>query len=230
MGKGGNFAVHSWCVIHSTRARQINFTGTTDDADAADTGGIHKFVLSKGYVISPPNLVTQSMQNVLSTLPSSFTPPKIITVSTTGLTKSSHSSLPLPLKPLYTYALKGPHQDKVGAEKIIAYCAGWSWDDGKVKDDILGKGEEWKEELPKPGTLTSVVVIRPLLFTDGECKADKLAGKDGKGKGKAKEPYRVQEGHISGYTISRKDVAHFVVEGVLADWQKWEGKCVGIAY
>jgi len=169
----------------------------------------------------------RSLINVLSTLPANFTPPQIITISTTGLTKSSHSSLPRPLKPLYTYALSQPHRDKEGAERVIAYCAGWSWEDGKFKDDIFGKGDEWKEGLPMPGTLSSVVVIRPPLFTDGECKADKSTVK---GKGKGKEPYRVKEGNISGYTISRKDVAHFMVEGVLADWQKWAGKCVGIAY
>jgi hypothetical protein len=195
-----------------------------------DTGGTVKFELTKGYTVSPPNLVTQCLVNALSTLPTSFPHPKIIAISTSGLTKSSYSSLPLLLKPLYSYALAGPHKDKVGMERVIGYCAGWSWDNGKVKDVVLGKSEEWKEGLPEPGTLKSVVVIRGASFTDGECKAEKLAGKDGKGKGKGKQPYRVKEGDVGGYTISRKDVAHFVVEGVLEEWDKWQGKCVSIAY
>jgi hypothetical protein len=42
------------------------------------------------------------------------------------------------------------------------------------------------------------LVIRPALFTDGECKAKWIARMDGKGK--EKEPYRVKEGHISEHT------------------------------
>jgi len=38
--------------------------------------------------------------------------------------------------------------------------------------------------LAAAGTLRTLVVIRPALLTDGECKADKLTGKDNKGKGK----------------------------------------------
>ena len=189
------------------------------------TGGTPKFDLLRGFTMSPPDLVTRTLINTLSTLPAAFTPPKIIMVSTTGITKASHSSLPAFLKPLYAYALREPHNDKAGAERVISYCAGWPYEDSNVKKDVLGKEEEWKEGLPKPGKLSSTVVLRPVIFTDGECKADKVTGK-----GKGKEPYRVQEGHIGGYTISRKDLAHFVVEGVLADWPQWEGKFVGIAY
>ena len=91
-------------------------------------------------------------------------------------------------------------------------------------EDILGSG--WQDALPDPGSVKDIVVIRPALLVDGECKADKAQG----GKGKGKEPYRVREGDIGGWTVSRKDVAHFVVEGALGDWQKWAGKCVSIAY
>ena len=95
-----------------------------------------------------------------------------------------------------------------------------------MEGDILGSG--WKDSLPEPGSMKDVVVIRPALLVDGECKADKV--KAGKGKEAGKEPYRVKEGDIGGWTVSRKDVAHFVVEGALGDWQKWGGKCVSIAY
>ena len=196
--------------------------------DGTDAGGTPKFEITKGFTVFPPNLVTQCLINALSTIPTNFPRPKIITLSSTGLTKTSHSSLPVLLKPLYAALLGPPHKDKIGSERVIAHCAGWSWTGGEVKEHILGKGDEWKEGLPESGTLKSVVVLRPALLTDGDSKADKLAGKDKKGKGKL--PYRVKEGDIGGYTISRKDVAHFVVEGLLADWKKWEGKCLDIAY
>ena len=44
-------------------------------------------------------------------------------------------------------------------------------------------------------------------------------------------PYRTGlASEISGYTISRKDLAHFVVEGVLKNWDQWKNKQVGITY
>jgi len=187
-------------------------------------GGTPKFELTKGFTVSPANLVTQCLLNVLSTLPPNH--PKIITLSSTGLTKKSHANLPFALKPLYGYLLTGPHKDKLGTERVVAHCAGWPWDAEEVGEDILGSG--WQDGLPEAGSVKSIVVIRPALLVEGDCKADKL--KDEKKKGKAKEPYRVKEGDIGGWTVSRKDVAHFIVEGVLGDWKKWEGKCISIAY
>jgi len=183
-------------------------------------GGTPKFELTKGFTISPSNLVTQCLLNVVSTLPLNH--PKIITISSTGLTKKSHANLPLPLKPLYGYLLAVPHKDKVGMERVVAHCAGWPWDaeDAEVGEDILGSG--WQDELPEAGSVKSIVVIRPAMLIGEDCKGDKA--KNGK------EPYRVKEADIGGWTVSRKDVAHFIVEGVLGDWGKWEGKCISIAY
>lgn len=188
-------------------------------------GGTPKFQLTKGFVISPPNLVTQSLLNTLSTIPPQTIAPKIITLSSTGLTRSSHANLPLALKPLYGYLLTGPHNDKVGSEKVVAHCAGWDWDvrDADAGPDIMG--EHWEEGLPK-GTL-DILVVRPALLVDGDCKADKV---DKAGKVKGKDAYITKEGDIGGYTVSRKDVAHFLVEGALSDWDAWKGKCVTIAY
>ncbi|RDB18788.1 hypothetical protein Hypma_014592 [Hypsizygus marmoreus] len=196
-------------------------------------GGTPKFHLTKGFVITPFNLVTQSLFNVLTTMPQQQPAPKLITISSTGLTRTSHASLPLPLKPLYGYFLAVPHKDKVGAERVIAHCAGWDWntkDDGEPGDDVMG-GSEWKERegLPAPGTLKRILVVRPALLTDGECAAEKeVEGKKGKGKGKP--PYRVSEEELGRWTISRKDVAHFVFDAALNRWDEFEGKRVSIAY
>ncbi|KAH7904801.1 hypothetical protein BJ138DRAFT_1119072 [Hygrophoropsis aurantiaca] len=184
-------------------------------------GGIPHFELTKGFVISPPNLVTQSLLNTLNTLPTPH--PKIITISSTGLTRVSHATLPLPLKPVYGYLLTVPHKDKCGAEQVIAHCAGWSWD----KADSPGSevmGDRWEERVPARGLLKDIVVVRPALLTDGDCCAEK-AGKNGS------MAYRAQEGDMKkSWTISRKDVAHFLVEGVVKNWNEWVGKCVSVAY
>lgn len=84
-------------------------------------------------------------------------------------------------------------------------------------------GSEWQEGLPSPGTLKQVLIVKPALFTDGECVAEK-------GRKEGKEPYRLSEGEIGGWTISRKDVAHFIVDVVLNKWDEFSGKRVSIAY
>lgn len=183
-------------------------------------GGTPRFTITKGFVISPPNLVTQALLNCLETLPTPA--PKIIAISSTGLTRASHNNLPLLLKPLYGYLLRVPHKDKCGVEEVLAHCAGWPWEErDSPGPEILGAN--WKERVPGHGQLKSVVVIRPALLTDGECRGD--------GPVRDKQAYRVNEGDVSGsYTVSRKDVAHFLIEGVVKDWDTRQGKRVSIAY
>jgi hypothetical protein len=187
-------------------------------------GGTPSFRLTQGFVITPANLVTQALINTLCTMPQSMSLPKIITISSTGLTKTSHASLPLLLKPIYGYLLASPHRDKVGTERVIAHCAGWKWNskvDGEPSEDIMGKAWTERPNLPAPGSLSkNVLVVRPALLTDGICKAD-TAGK---------KAYRVAEPDIKGWTVSRKDVAHFVVDAVQNRWDEYAGKCVSIAY
>lgn len=192
-------------------------------------GGTPKFHLTKGFVISPPNLVTQSLLNALSTLPARR--PRIITISSIGLTRTSHAALPIPLKPLYGYLLASPHRDKVGAERVISHLAGWPWntqDDGEPVAEVLDVEGRWREMpgMPREGSLKEdVLVIRPALLTDGECLAEKVKpGAEGK------QPYRVSEEELSGWTVSRKDVAHFVADAALNRWEEYKGKRVSIAY
>ena len=120
---------------------------------------------------------------------------------------------------------------------MVAHCAGWKWDaeeDGEPGADIMGT-KEWRgrEGLPKEGELKRVLVVRPALLTDGECLADKLEleAKQGKGgKKESKKAYRVSEEELGGWTVSRKDVAHFVVDAIIHRWDEFENKCVSIAY
>ncbi|KAJ7493415.1 hypothetical protein B0H11DRAFT_2006306 [Mycena galericulata] len=185
------------------------------------------FSISEGFVLKPHNLVTQCIFNVLCTMPtySDASQPRIITISSTGLTTTAHAALPLMLKPLYAM-IKGPHQDKLGMERVLAYCAGWAWNsdaDGEPTTDVMGTQWTERKGLPGPGTLKRVLVIRPALLTDGKCVADKVQST---GKGKM---YRVSEDELGGYTVSRKDVAHFIVDA-LGRWEEFGNKHVNIAY
>lgn len=188
------------------------------------TGGTPHFALTKGFVVSPPNLVTQSLLNCLETLPTPH--PNIIAISSAGTTRVGHHRQPFLLKQFYTYFFAVPHADKRGAEQALAYCAGWEW---KTEDnpgtEVLGGDWKTSVDLPVPGTLKNVVMVRPALLTDGACRADTW---DSSASG---EPYMVEVGDLAGrWTVSRKDVAHFLVEKVVRHWDEWEGKRVSIAY
>ena len=89
----------------------------------------------------------------------------------------------------------------------------------------MGPGD-WTERagFPKKGGLKDIVVVRPALLTDGGCYAEKALPQN-------KTPYRVSDGELSGaYTVSRRDVAHFIVEDLLPRWEECKGKCISIAY
>ncbi|KAH7919521.1 hypothetical protein BV22DRAFT_1040798 [Leucogyrophana mollusca] len=176
------------------------------------------FKLTQGFTISPPNLVTEALLNALETLP--YPHPKIVTISSTGVTRTSHSALPLLMRPLYGYFLAAPHKDKRGAEEIVSHCADWPWDQRDCEGPEI-MGENWTARVPARGQLKNILVVRPALLTDGECRGD-TKGSNG---------YRVKEGDVEGaWKISRKDVGHFLVENALKNWEQWGGKCVSIAY
>jgi hypothetical protein len=164
--------------------------------------------------------------NVLRTLPSPTT--RLITISSSGLTNESYKSLPILLKPLYGAVIAAPHRDKLGSERLIHHVAGWTWKEHEPIEEILAPGWEKTEGLPAPGTLKRMLILRPALLTDGECQAD--SGKLKVRKGKLVPPYRVSERELGGYTISRKDVAHFISDAVLNRWNEYEGKVVNVGY
>lgn len=80
------------------------------------TGGAPSFSLTKGFVINPPNLCSISLLNILSCYPSVGPQPKLIVVSSNGLNKAGHDTLPLLVKPLFSYGIRGPHADKLVME------------------------------------------------------------------------------------------------------------------
>lgn len=190
------------------------------------SAGTPTFKLTKGFTMDPPDLVTKSLLNFLCTMPKTESRPKVIVLSASGVSPSSRKKTPLLLAPLYGYAISGPLSDKLGTERVIGHCAGWEWDtqvDGEPNEEIIGKDWQKREGLPVFGSL-SAVVVRPAVLTDGECLADAAVAS-----GKSL-PYRTGPGEVGGYTVSRKDVAHFIVEGILKDWEKWGNKQLSVAY
>lgn len=152
--------------------------------------------------------------------------PKIVVLSSIGLTPVAHAALPLPMKPLYSM-IAGPHRDKVGMERVVAYCAGWPWNaktDSEPTTDIMGEDWMQRKGLPAPGTLQHALVIRAGFLTDGDCQADKV---ESGWKGRS---YRVSEQELGGYSLSRKDAAHFVVDALTRRWSEFDNKRVNVTY
>ncbi|KAI0771075.1 hypothetical protein BD413DRAFT_476805 [Trametes elegans] len=193
-------------------------------------GGTPNFQITKGIQLDPPDICRRALLNTLRTLPEALrapaTQPRIVVVTSRGILHAGHASLPLALKGFYSYALAGPHADKLGAERVLAHVLGrpWAKEDAEPRPDLLQP--DWRElpGLPKEGELKKVVIVRPALLTDGPCQADEKAKK-------GKPGYRAVAGEIDGgYTVSRRDTAHFIVNGALAEWDKWEGKGVVVVY
>ncbi len=87
--------------------------------------------------------------------------------------------------------------------------------------NLLGKEEEllpegWKARLGGEGSWAdSVVLLQCALLTDGpETKSYRIGGND----------------LLKLYTISRRDVAHFMTERLLEDWDQYKGRDVSIGY
>lgn len=194
------------------------------------TGGTPSFSLTKGFVVTPPDLCTHSLRNVVSTLPASLrapgAQPRFVVITSNGCTASGHEALPLAVLPVYKYMLPGPHADKLGAERVLAHMRGAPWaGEDVVKEKVLPEGWQRAEGMVGEGEVRRVVAIRPALLTDGACKADEPPKK-------GRAPYRVSAGRdLDGaYTVSRRDTAHFIVEELLKNWEKYEGEAVAIAY
>ncbi|KAF7315813.1 NAD(P)-bd-dom domain-containing protein [Mycena indigotica] len=198
----------------------------TVDAVIFSVGGTPSLGI-KGITINPHNLVTQCMFNLLCTIPTyqNAPQPKIIAISSIGLTPSAHKSLPLLMKPLYSM-LDAPHKDKLGLERVLAHCAGWTWDAAAGEPDSDITGENWQQRpgLPAPGSLKHILVVRPAWLTDGKSKADEIELK-----GKNKQGYRFGQEELGCYTISRADVSHFIATS-LDRWNELEDKRINVGY
>ncbi|KAF7302618.1 hypothetical protein HMN09_00896300 [Mycena chlorophos] len=205
-------------------ARRAWESAGTVDTLLFTVGGIPGFNITKGFIQDPPNLVTACLLNVLCTMPAYSSQPKIIILSSIGLSPVAHKALPLPMRMLYSTIVQ-PHKDKLAMERVLAHGAGWTWGlDGATEPEALFIGENWRERpgVPAAGSYTNVLVVRAALLTDGKSLADEQEPK-------GKSAYRYSEEELKFYTISRADVAHFIVKS-LERWDEVKGKRINVGY
>ncbi|KAG8809089.1 hypothetical protein FRC17_003624 [Serendipita sp. 399] len=191
--------------------------GSPVDLVLFTVGGALKFKMSRGFFIDTPNLTTKCLSNLLQAIvanrPSGQQMPRLIAISSTGITKESHDMLPFAMKMMYTYMLPSPHADKLGLERLLQHAMGLPWKEKiEPKEEVLPS--DWEKDYPAPGFLPEVVVVRPAFLTDGP--------ETGK--------FKVTETETPFYTISRRDVAHFIGERLLAEFDTWSGKIVNVGY
>lgn len=177
-----------------------------------------KFSLTKGFVIDPINLCTTGFINTLSTYPSSHPKPRVIAISSLGVTAASHSGTALPIRAFFKL-IWVPHRDKLGMHRVAAYASGRPWseeDKNRLGNESDLFPEGWQNKVAE-GSWGSdkIIVIQAALLTDGvETKKYRVGGDD-----------------LSGlYTISRRDVAHLITDGLLKNWADYQGGEVSIGY
>jgi hypothetical protein len=203
------------------------------------------FKVTKGFTINPANITTKSILNVLCTMPDSTPRPKVIAITSIGVTKDS--PIPLVYKPLYGYLLRGPHADKLGLERVLAHASGRKWEDKEPREDLTTvDGTKWQDRtgLPSSGSL-EVLVIRPPIFVELKQKSappsssatpaaatSQPSSEENEPEGKKEEglKYRVGGPDLSGtYTIAREEVGHFIAENAMKNWDQFKGKTVTVS-
>ncbi|KAG9046595.1 hypothetical protein FS842_000839 [Serendipita sp. 407] len=178
-------------------------------------GGALKFQMSKGFFIETPNLTTKCASNLLQAIVASNPRemPRLVAVSSTGITKKSHDTLPFVMRQMYTYMLPSPHADKLGLERLLQHAMGRPWEENvEPNEEVLPS--DWKKDYPAAGFLPNMVVVRPAFLTDG----------------RETGTYKVSPDDFSSYTISRRDVAHFIGKRLLPEFDTWSGSIVNVGY
>jgi hypothetical protein len=199
-------------------------------------GVVATFHPIKGVMLVPPNIVTQAFLTALCTAPAHLRATlRVVAISAMGLTSEGHAHLPLPMRLLYSWMLPGPHRDKAGLECVLAHCAGRTYEGMQPEEDIMGAAWQNREGLPAAGTVPRILVVRPAWLTDGKCKAEASGGAGRSGTSKVQSmgkgnAYRVSEDDMTGWVISRSDVAHFLFDAIVNKWDEFEGKCVNLVY
>lgn len=186
--------------------------GTVDLVLFTIGGTQASFSITKGILMTPHNLCTEAILTTQRVIVQSRAPvPKFVVVSSTGLTRQSKAVMPLPLRPLYDWMLHAAHEDKRGLEAVIHHGIGIPYEEGETPGEaILPAG--WQDSLPAAGWAKHSVIIRAALLTSGEA-----TGK-----------YRAAVGDFKSWTVARKDVAHFIAEELLVNWEKYDGKIVTV--
>ncbi|KAG8806110.1 hypothetical protein FRC17_005170 [Serendipita sp. 399] len=174
------------------------------------------FSLWEGFVINPRDLCTRSLLTLIKAIHSAMPEhpiPRLVVLSSTGLTRESKAVLPYILRPLYGWLLHVPHDDKKGMEAVVFEGWGKPYEAGELPGEtVLPSG--WKEGLPSQNGewAKESVIIRAALLMDSA----------------PRERYRAQVGDFTTTWIARRDVSHFIAERLVNEWETFGGNVVTV--
>jgi hypothetical protein len=185
-------------------------------------GPTAKFKLFKGMTVNPPNVSAISYFNTLLAITSGAenptSPPKMIVLSAKAVTPGAMASLPAPVRLLAGWMFRNVNLDKRGMETLVYHGWGKEYEEGMTPTPSQGiLPDDWKEQLPHAGWAKSTVLIRPPRLTDDP----------------EKMKYRAEINDFAVWSISRRDLAGFIVDKVLVSddgSKRFEGEVVTIGY
>lgn len=176
----------------------------------------------QGLTTNPPNLLTKAILNVLCAIPDSVPRPKLIATTSVRVTKGSSFPDMFASRPMDTFHLRKLRLDELGLERVLAHGSGRQWDDTEPRDKITTvDGIKWQDRkgLPLFASL-EVLVFRPepsVALWD-EIMENSGGNSNDVGGSQLSEPY----------TVSKEEVAHFIAETVVKNWNQYKGKVVTV--
>ena len=176
----------------------------------------------QGLTTNPPNLLTKAILNVLCAIPDSVPRPKLIATTSVRVTKGSSFPDMFASRPMDTFHLRKLRLDELGLERVLAHGSGRQWDDTEPRDKITTvDGIKWQDRkgLPLLASL-EVLVFRPepsVALWD-EIMENSGGNSNDVGGSQLSEPY----------TVSKEEVAHFIAETVVKNWNRYKGKVVTV--
>lgn len=184
-------------------------------------GPTAKFKVFKGMTVNPPNVSAMSYFNTLLAInsgPENTSSLKTIVLSAKSVTPGAMASLPTLVRLFAGWMLRNVNLDKRGMEALVFHGWGKEYEEGMTPTPSQGiLPDDWKEQLPHAGWAKSTVLIRPPRLTDDPERVK----------------YRADIHDFPVWSISRRDLAGFIVDRVLAsddEWKKFEGEVVTIGY
>ncbi|GKZ21782.1 hypothetical protein AbraIFM66951_008753 [Aspergillus brasiliensis] len=129
--------------------KTLNLDGRPVDLIVSGLGGKPRFEYGIKATLDNPTICQDGIRTILSAARSCAQKPRIVIISTTGL--SDTRDVPLMMMPLYHWLLKVPHEDKKVMEDLV---------EAEMQQKPAGEEEE--------PAIDGYLMVRPSLLTNGE--------------------------------------------------------------
>ena len=215
-GRVVDYVVFTTGKSSSTRDVQVTLLTTSSFVGAAL--GKPAFDPFRGFTTNPPNLLTKAILNVLCTIPNSVPQPKFIAATSIIVADSMIAKAKPFLRPIFGLPIQSLntvrklHMDWLGIERVLAHGSGRPWGDEEPQAKVTTVDRiKWQDRkgLPSPGSL-EILVLRPKSIIE--------------------RWVQVERPNEATHTISREEVAHFITETAMKNWNLCKDIAVVVRY